>query len=537
MKKNFLKKIASAFKKPYVKVACYVGGILLVLVISGGFSAQNIWNTIVTVVKSYDMLTLCVAGLMSLTTLGIFKWFESYMEESMKLEDDHHKIIVQYDKHKDSLLDNKNSFAEKQGGFLAIRHIKKCNKDFKKPEKNCKQNKFEGYEKRIIKWAKKPASDNQSGEYEKHVKNVEKYLGGELRLCSLNVFANVAGDTTVRFDDTVASHELPPFVISHAEELLLAHKNSTKSNSDTVRLNDFDYNENSKDLALKTSRTTYYHMLLTNRCMDYKFADGLSIREIYENGNEITPLEHSLLGNQIGINGLIVTRDNYILIERRTRKKITWKNKFAQSISLALKLKDLGIEREPLNNDPETAQKKFKHIIEKTIKENFGLTPEDYAEFNMSENFLGIARDLLEGGKPNLYFYVRTNCTAAELKEKIESNMKVIRFDNYKNEGENKKVISSSKLDSEYYLLPFEDIEIDYQFRLSLNRRTAPRVYRRLYPRCCWVKEAFDKTKGTLSRVFDPNLSLECGEALLVTIAYMEMRQRWVESKNKEENQ
>lgn len=499
-------------------------------------------NTILDIITSQDMLTLFLAGLLSLGMVKLLSWFDGYMEESMKIEDDHHKIITQYSKHELDLHSYDKSFVNKQGNFLELTHLRESMKKPVEPTENCTKRDKKKYKKALRNWEREIASrnsvkDNQSNAYFINAQRAEKYLSGELYISSINVFANVAGDTVISFDDSSEKHELPSFVITHADELLLAHKNSTKNNSSTIRLNDFDYDADTKSLVLKTSRSTYYHMLITNRCMDYKFANGLSIRELYEYDNEICPLERSKLGNQIGINGLIVTKDNYILVEKRGRKKITWKNKFAQSISLALKLKDVGLERrEILENDPETAQKTLKHIIEKTINDNFGLTNADYSDFNISENFLGIARDLLEGGKPNLYFYVQTNYTAAELKDKLEKNSKVIQADNIgKSKEEKQKVISYSKLESEYYLVPFSDIEIDYHYRMFLDRRKAFRIYRKNYPRCKKIIEWWDKTKGNVSRIFNPVLVRECGEALLVTIAYMEMRQKWVASQKKKE--
>jgi hypothetical protein len=543
MKKKILKFFSNLLNKPIIKVLFYVFGILLILALSGAFSSESaIINTVVEIITSQDMLSLFLAGLLSVGMMKLLNWFESYMEESMKIEDDHHKLITQYSKHNSNSNHYNQSFVDKQGTFLTLHCLHESMKKPTEPTEGSTKMDQKKYKKDIRKWNRAIASrnsvkDEQSNEYLTNLKRVEKYLSGELCLCSINVFANVGADTSIIFEDSSKKHELPSFVITHADELLQAHKNSQKNNSSTIRLDDFDYDVDSKRLVLKTSRSTYYHMLVTNRCMDYKFANGLSIRELYEYEDEICPLERSKLGNQIGINGLIVTNDNYILIEKRGRKKITWKNKFAQSISLALKLKDLGLlRREILDNDPVTAERTIKHIIEKTIYDNFGLTGLDYSEISISENFLGIARDLLEGGKPNFYFYVQTNCSAAELKEKLEKNAKVTQADNQGRSKEDKlKVISYSKLESEYYLVPFSDIEIDYQYRMFLDRKKSLRIHRKLYPRCKKRIELWDKLKDKVSRIFNPVFVRECGEALLVTLAYMELRKKGSVSKEKEE--
>lgn len=544
MGKKILKFIARLYDHPITKVIFYISGIALILGLLGAFADWHVaTDKILDIIVSDDALLLFLAGLLSLGFLKLVNLFDSYLEESMKIEDDHHKLITQYRKHNRSIHDHNQSFADKQGGFLILRQLHDRMEKPVAPNPKCTGREQRKYKRDQRKWdraiaSRNPIKDDQSDDYLLCAERAEKYLaGGQLYLCSVNVFANVAADTSIRFDDSAAKHELPSFVITHADEILQAHKNSQRTNSGTIRLNDFDYDPDSKNLTLKTSRSTYYHMLITNRCMDYKFANGLSIREIYEYDNEICPLERSKLGNQIGINGLVVTKDHYVLIEKRGRKKITWKNKFAQSISLALKLKDLGLERrDTLEDDVETAQKKITHIIQKTLNDNFGLVSSDYSEFTISENFLGLARDLLEGGKPNLYFYVQTNCTAAELKEKIERNSRVVQADNIgKSKEEKRKVIATSKLDSAYYLVRFSDIEIDYQYRMFLNRKKAYRVYRRLHPRCEKRKELWDKMKHNVARTLHPVMVRECGEALLVTIAYMELRQSWALSQKKKE--
>ncbi len=142
---------------------------------------------------------------------------------------------------------------------------------------------------------------------------------------------------------------------------------------------------------------------------------------------------------------------------------------------------------------------------------------------------MGVARDLLEGGKPNLYFYIKTKWTAEELKKILEDNVKVIRANNTETENQ-KQVIATSKLDSDYYLVPFKDIEIGFDYRMFLNKRTVLQVARKIYPRCKRRVVIWEMVKSKISRIFTPVLARECGEALLVTLAYMELRQQWIDN-------
>lgn len=535
MRKRFLKALAAFLSRPIVKVFFYLGGMALVLGFSGAFSDnQSFVNAFSEILVSEDTLSLFFAGLFSLGVAKLLSWFEGYMEESMKTEDNHRKIISQYDKHTPYKTLPDKTFQDTNGGYLTLQHVQKGKAVMPEalPE-GATQKEKRKYERAMGRWEraivrKTPGKDTLSSEYRKNREYATRYLkDGQLCLASINMFANVGADTKVCFDDNPQEHKLPSFVITHADELLQAHKNSTKSNKNTIRLDDFSYADNK--LTLKTSRSTYYHMLITNRCMDFRFANGMSIREVYEYEREICPLSRSKFGNQIGINGLILTKDNYILIEKRDRKKITWKNKFAQSISLALKSDDMKIKRgQRLEETSSKAEERLRKVIEKTIRSNFGLELTECQPFSMEKNFFGLARDLLEGGKPNLYFFVKTECTAEELKVKLQENVKNTEFED--EAGNEKTVIDAGKLSSDYYLVPFEEIAIDYDYRLHMNRRDAIRVRRKLSPRCSWLAQTWDIAKEWTARICKPEIKRECGEALLVTLAYMEICPQWRDS-------
>ena len=566
-RKRILKALANLLKKPICKVLFYVGGMALVLGLSGAFSdEQTIWNTVLNIIKSEDTLSLLFAGLISLGALKIMSWFESYMEESMKIEDNHHKIIAQYEKHnpfstarkkkmreamekenngqtvtEDAVKDrirneiaerNKSTFADKDGDFLTLSLLKnEVPKRLRETEKTS-LGKLQRLSEKKERWRKRklkrlvPEKGTEGKELDRSRKSASRYLDGMLDICSLNMFANISGKTKMTFDDHTEEHALPSFVIDHADELLQAHKNSQKKNSNTVRLNDFTYDQATDRLILNTGRSTYYHMLITNRCMDYRFANGLSVREVYEYDDHICPLGQSKFGNQIGINGLIVTSDGYVLVEKRSRRKITWKNKFAQCISLAMKLDDLEMSRwDKLGAAPKDAQNKIEGIIKKTIKGNFGLLPEvDYETFQMEDNFLGLARDLLEGGKPNLYFFIYVKKTGKELRKTLETNL-----ENRHPDG--RYVITNSKLDSDYYLMPFDQIAIDFCYCMFAKRKDILRVRRKIAKRSGCLAAIWDQTKATVNRIIRPTLKRECGEALLVTLSYMELCDRWRRSR------
>lgn len=532
MKKRLLKFFSKLFSNTIVQIAFYLLGIILIFLISGVFDNFQIsLNKIVNLLSAQETISVFLAGLLSLGVARIIKRCDYYLEESLKIEDDHHKIIRKYNGHPKLDIEQGKNYFNKTGVLMKVRHTKAIHKS---EWKNREKDKF-------------------SKTYWTNEKELLEFSQNKLYTPSVNVFTNVLGDTKIVFDDSNESHKLPTFIIEHADELLLAHKNSSTRNNDTVRLNDFDYD--GKTLTLHTQRSTYYHMLITNRCMDYSFANGLTIRNLYEYRSQICPLHKSKFGNQIGINGLIITSDGYVLLEKRDHKKTTWKNKFAQSISLALKEGEIVVgEKGVIGNTAKDASEGLKYVIQNTIRKNFGLTDKDFKEFKLETNFLGLARDLLEGGKPNLYFFVETKCTAKELAKKIKKNagnaksvhaaekelkrIKGFGFDKKTKEDTAEllekikeattsiskgSVISTEKMSSDYYLVKFSDIKINYNYVLNLDKKKAIKVKRKVHPRVTLRSHIWDTLKCFSLRIFAPKLQRECGEALIATISYLEL--------------
>lgn len=503
MNKRALKFFSKFFSKTWVKVAFYFVGILLIFFISGVFDDPSTsFRKIGMILSSQETISVFLAGILSLGLAKLLKKCDYYLEESLKIDDDHHKIIAKYSAHERKDIDDDDNYADKTGVLMHLRHIKTFRKsDLKNKEK-----------------------DIYSKAHQNLKKDIDHFKEGKLYLPSVNVFTNVKGNTKIVFQDSAETHLLPDFIIEHADELLFAHKNSQKRNNNTVRLNDFSHKGNT--LTLETMRSTYYHMLITNRCMDYDFANGLSVRDLYEYNKRITSLKESKFGNQIGINGLIISKDGYVLVEKRDHHKTTWKNKFGQSISLALKEEKLKLgPKKVLEDTYKEANEKLKAIIEETIEDNFGLKADKFETFSLETNFLGLARDLLEGGKPNLYFYMVAKDDAKDLLEDLLEKAK---------EDDPEKALSTDKLESDYYLIPFEDIAVNFQYMLRLDRRKIYKVERKVYPRTKWRKAMWDKVKYAVAKKCHPAFTRECGEALLVTLSYLEICKDRIAALNKD---
>ncbi|MDE7108138.1 MAG: hypothetical protein K2O39_07435, partial [Clostridiales bacterium] len=239
---KFMQKIVGNF---WVRLICLIGCIVGILALGGAFSPpENFGEKIMEIITSVDVISIFLIAAISLIVASVVVKCMKLLEESYKIDDDHHKIICRYNKHPKYAMDKTKDFCDKDGVVMSLYNVAKR----RKPPKN-------------------PIADKYSDSYKARQADIDSYMNGKLQLPSVSVFANILGDTEVTFNDSTEMFELPRFVTENKLALMGAHKNSTSRNNDTIRLDDIDFSNGR--LVLNTRRTQYYDMLVTNRCMDY----------------------------------------------------------------------------------------------------------------------------------------------------------------------------------------------------------------------------------------------------------------------------
>lgn len=487
---RFFKRVATNF---WVQIIFLVGCLVGVFALAGAFeSIETTGSKILEFITSGDVISILLAAVVSVIVARVTLKIMGIAEESRKLEYDHHKIVCKYFSHAKTKIDPKKNLFDKGGAFM---YLTKVPAKRRRPHSG--------------------VTNKESSDYKTRREEIDAYCAGKLYLPVVTVFTNTLGDTEMRFHDRKEAFVLPMFVRENVLALMRAHLVSDTTNSDTVRLNDLCYANGT--LTLDTMRTHYFDMLVTNRCMDYSLGDVTTLREVYEYNSTVTPLKDSQLSNQIGLNGLIFTRDGYLLLEKRGRKKAVWKNKFAQPISLAMKTGDLLRPDDVIGPSADDSAENFKNTVLATVKKNFGLTEEDIVDFRAPFNFLGVARDLLEGGKPNLCFFVTVNKRARELKAYLEGKAKAACR---QGGGEGLPSFTKAKLESDFYLVRYRDITVDYNYALKVKARKVLRVKRKYAPVVSCIRQAFDGSAYRWKRAFNGSIKKQCGEGLLSCLYY-----------------
>lgn len=187
------------------------------------------------------------------------------------------------------------------------------------------------------------------------------------------------------------------FIMDNFHNLLQAHQYSTIRNMLTVRLDSCEKTSNN-EFTLTLSRSTYFNHLITNRAADYKLESGISLRDYYEYGSNITPLEKSVMSNHLGVIALVYLKDGELLLPRRTGTSTISKNKITSSIATRLNL--------PKNNACITSEYLMKECIIDGIISRTNIDPSFLDEKEIDIQFLGCGQDIYEIGKPHLYYKV-----------------------------------------------------------------------------------------------------------------------------------
>lgn len=218
-------------------------------------------------------------------------------------------------------------------------------------------------------------------------------------------------------EDTDDLYILPKIVKANYERILKAHTHSNVYNQLNIRLDDLVV-ENDK-IILKTSRTTYFDSLVTNRAMDFKWGDLLSNRELLNPGPILHSLKDSVLSNHLGFNAYVETSDGKIVFIIRGTNVSVGKNSLGSSIGASLKT------MYALNKEGRFTIEGLINGVEKELHDELNLGKIDY-EFSIEENLIAIYRDIVEGGKPQFLLFIKVNITSDELENKFNIHKKKI---------------------------------------------------------------------------------------------------------------
>lgn len=205
-----------------------------------------------------------------------------------------------------------------------------------------------------------------------------------------------------KFINNGSKFKIPPDIKAKTQiagdKLLKLLKSKKRYYHDTnLKLLNIIINDNKIDLLVETNR--YKQYVYTNLVLDYlEKGSKQTLRQIIHSDGELEPMSESKLANNLGINGLVFTADNKLIIQKRSNKVAFRANQYVPSFSGTLTALDLS-------------QKYFFNVIFREAKEEIGIEVENITEMHL----LGITRELIRGGEPEVFVFIKTNYTKNEL--------------------------------------------------------------------------------------------------------------------------
>ena len=242
-------------------------------------------------------------------------------------------------------------------------------------------------------------------------------------------------------------YTLPSEIIVFYQDLFNAHLTSKIFNNTNIRVNNWYFDNNEKIFTIKTGRTTYFSSLVTNRAMDYPIRSGISVRELFECGPFVHPLNCSVLSNHLGFNGFVVSADNEVMFVLRKKNVSIGKRTYGNSIGASLKAEYALDKNYGFNLDG------LKKGIELEIVDELGISiesltlpdPEHHVEALGPIRLIAAYRDMLEGGKPQLLFYTRTTMS----KEQINTAFKELPSYNRNTKKESDRISNKVEMETD----------------------------------------------------------------------------------------
>ena len=209
-------------------------------------------------------------------------------------------------------------------------------------------------------------------------------------------------------DETSPEYKIPLQIGSKASTLLEIQKKLQKRqlfDSTTIRLNGIK--ESDGQVYLLVSKAHYFDYLATNFSIDALLQGwSKSLRDTVHPYPRLCKLEESLLANHVGIGVLVFTADGFLVLPVRSRAGVNIRRgEIGPSISGAT-----NFNRDIINN--------LSNLVSPCLREGTEELGIETSNFSISDTaLLGITRELLRGGKPELFFSTTLDITANELRE------------------------------------------------------------------------------------------------------------------------
>jgi hypothetical protein len=207
---------------------------------------------------------------------------------------------------------------------------------------------------------------------------------------------------------TVESDWVLPAHLEHRVQPVVAKArqgNKRVYNNKNARLDAWRFDSHTRTLHLYLRPTWYYYHLATNVHVDSQIgSEKQPLRDRVARDGKLEPLDSSILSNELGLNALLVTRDDFLVLPQRSDAVLGTENLVGPSVSGAV----AWYHRDAHGVCPFQA-------LRTQLADELGLFEPDIADVRL----VGLSRGLLWGGHPSVRFIVQTHLTYPEVMERF----------------------------------------------------------------------------------------------------------------------
>ena len=259
------------------------------------------------------------------------------------------------------------------------------------------------------------------------------YRNTSYRLPQVTIFDNsieAIPNSKISVSKASTSFVIPKEIKAKTEEAFSAYmkmlkwRRRTYHNDNNVRLT---------DLAVSAGRATltvqdveYENYVRTNLVLDRKISHHEStLRKLIHGNGNLEPLSKSPLANNLGVNILVFTVDGQLVVQKRSNSVIVRPNEYCPSASGTVMSADIPTQGTTLSGIS----------LIREADEELG-----YRAANAGDIFLlGVTRELIRGGEPELFLVSKSDLSASEMRsrylharDRFESkNLQFFQFDRY----------------------------------------------------------------------------------------------------------
>ena len=248
------------------------------------------------------------------------------------------------------------------------------------------------------------------GKYSRHVAQMLELNG--FQLSSVREWGYPAPVSIERLTVELepSSYQIPWYIEQYAEDLIRRFSPAKTFNGTTLRLNGFGDDER---IAFRFQYARYYDYLVTNGSHDSVLFNELTVRDILEPGPALSPLEASHCANHLGLSALIVSEDNFLLLQLRSQHVSSFAGMLSPSVSGAANADTFQNAQGSLT---------FAAWFEAELGEEVSsqLTLNDFSGVEA----LGVSRELIRLGKPEIFFVARARLSRSEIDARIAAEVR-----------------------------------------------------------------------------------------------------------------